>query len=153
MTQRLDFDQSLKAAKAELVVLQEELGECLATQEQLEKRIVAVRVMIGGLSNALNQTFDEADELGLTDAVRQAFKTNSTPLEPTALRTRLQQLGFNTKKYGNFMASLHTIISRLAQSGEIKQQQIPGNKIGYVWAKPTPPPTPPPSITDLPRPR
>jgi hypothetical protein len=136
MTERLDFKQALKAAKTELVVVQEELGECLARQEELEKQLAALRLVISGFSSGLGEQFEEADEIGLTDAVRQAFSTHSTALEPTAVRTRLQQLGFNTKKYGNFMASVHTVINRLAQRGEIKQQQIqPGNKVGYIWQR------------------
>ena len=138
--ERLDFRQSLKAAKAELIALQQELGNCLAEQEELERKIAAVRQMIFGFSNALHEQFEEADELGLTDAVRQAFKTSKVPLEPTAVRTRLQELGFNISKYGNFMASIHTVIGRLVTSREIKQQNAqPGNKVAYVWAQPTEP--------------
>jgi chromosome segregation ATPase len=132
--ERLDFRQSLKAAKAELAALQQELGDCLGQQEELERKIAAVRQMIFGFSNALHEQFEEADELGLTDAVRQAFKTSKGPLEPTAVRTRLQELGFNISKYGNLMASIHTVISRLVHQQQLKQQQIqPGNKVGYVW--------------------
>ena len=132
--QRIDFRKSLTEAKDELRALQAELGDCLAQQEGLERKILAVRQMIVGFSNVLGEQFDEVDELGLTDAVRQAFKTQTAPLEPTAVRTRLQELGFNTNRYGNFMASVHTVIQRLLKSHEIKQQVIqPGNKVAYVW--------------------
>src|SRR5258706_5730468 len=132
--QRLDFKQSLNAAKAELRALQAEIGECLSRQEELEKKLAAIRQMINAFSNALGEQFEEADELGLTDAVRQAIKTHNGPLEPIAVRDRLQQLGFNTNKYGNFMASVHTVIARLLKQGEVKQQVIqPGNKAAYVW--------------------
>jgi hypothetical protein len=134
MNQRLDFAESLKAAKVELGELQAELGECLAQQEELEKKIAAVRQMIFGFSNALGETFEEADEIGLTEAVRQAFKTQTEPLEPIAVRTRLQQLGFNTKRFGNLMASIHTVINRLVGQGQIRPQNLqPGNKPAYVW--------------------
>jgi hypothetical protein len=34
------------------------------------------------------------------------------------------------------MASLHTVINRLAKGGEIKPQNIqPGNKPAYVWVQ------------------
>lgn len=134
--QRLDFAKALKDAKSELVIVQEELGDCIAQQEELEKRLAALRTVITGFSNALGEQFEEADEIGLTDAVRQAIKTYDKPLEPTDVRTRLQQLGFNTKKYGNFMASVHTVLNRLVKSGEIKTQVLPGNKAAYVWAAP-----------------
>jgi hypothetical protein len=134
MTQRLDFAESLKSAKAELAALQEELGECLAQQEGLEKKIVAIRQMIFGFSSALGQQFEEADELGFTDAMRQTFKTANGPLEPTDVRTRLENIGYNTKKFGNLMASIHTVISRLVRSKEIEPKTIqPGNKTAYVW--------------------
>jgi hypothetical protein len=132
--QRLDFKDSLKVAKAELFTLQEELGILLEQQEAVEKKIVAVRQMIVAFSNVTGELFEEADEMGMTEAIRQAFKANKGPLEPTAVRTRVQELGFDTKKYGNFMASVHTVINRLVQQGELKQQLVqPGNRNAYVW--------------------
>ena len=109
------------------------MGECLERQEELEIKIIAVRQMINGFANVAGEVFDEADELGLTDAIRQAIKTNMAPLEPTDIRTKLQQLGFKTAKYGNFMSSVHTVIGRLLKNGEIKQQNIPPNRPAYIW--------------------
>jgi hypothetical protein len=145
--QRLDFRKALKAAKDEFLVVQEELGDCLAKQEEFEKRLAALRQVINGFSGALGEQFEETDEIGMTDAVRQALKSYDKPLEPLDVRTRLQQLGFNTNKYGNFMASVHTVLSRLTKRGEVKQVVVqPGNKAAYVWVIPIPPP---PKPTDV----
>jgi hypothetical protein len=45
--------------------LQKDLGDCLKQQDQLEKKLTAVRQMIYGFSNALGEEFDEADSLGV----------------------------------------------------------------------------------------
>jgi len=85
-----DFRQSLENAKAELSALQQQLGEAIAVQEELEKKIVAMRQMIVALSNVLSEQVEEPNDIGMTDAVRHAIKTHNGPLEPTAVRNRRQ---------------------------------------------------------------
>jgi cysteinyl-tRNA synthetase len=131
---RMDYKQSLENAKIELAALQKELGECLRSQEELEKKIVAIRQMIVAFSNALGQDFDEGDALGLTDALRQAFKTSNMRLAATDVRLRLESLGYDITRYGNMMAAIHTVISRLVDQGQIRQNGTNNsNKPVYEW--------------------
>jgi hypothetical protein len=130
---RIDFKETLKNAKAELAELQHEMGLCLQRQEELEKKIAAIRQMIMGFSAALGEQFVEEDSLGLTDAIRQAFKTHEAPLTPTDVRGRLEALGYDTSKYGNMMASVHTIINRLVTQGQIRQNGTIAGKPAYQW--------------------
>jgi hypothetical protein len=129
----MNFKESLDNAKAELVELQQELGYCLKNQEGLEKKIAAVRQMIAGFSDALGEKFVEEDSLGLTDAIRQAFKTSDASLTPTDLRGRLESLGYDTSKYGNLMASVHTVINRLLHQEQIQPNGTIGGKPAYQW--------------------
>ena len=59
--------------------------------------------------------------MGLTDAIRQAFKTApNVQMGATGVRSRLKQIGFDITVYGNLLASIHTVLGRLEKSGEIK---------------------------------
>lgn len=142
MAPRIDFEQTLRAAKDELAALQMEMGQCLSRQEGLDKKIAAVRAMIIGFSSALGKEFDEADSLGLTEAVTKAFATSSNRLVATDVKDRMKDLGFDVNKYGNMMAAIHTVIGRLANQGKIKQNGNINGKPAYEWMGLTPPPQP-----------
>jgi len=84
----------------------------------------------------LDEEFVEEDAIGFTDAVREAFKSvgETSTLTPTEVKGRLEMMGYDTAKYGNVMASVHTIINRLVQKGEIKQAgNRADNKPCYQW--------------------
>jgi hypothetical protein len=135
------YQELLEKAKVDYGALQAKLGACIKEQAQLEKRIADVKQTIVALSKMLGEEFVEEDALGLTDAIRMAFKTHpDQALTPTGLKERLEQLGFDTGKYGNVMASVHSIINRLATRGEIKQTGTIGgaDKPAYIWAGMTP---------------
>ena len=127
-----EFRPTLEKAKEELVASQKRLGEALACQEVEEKNIARLREFIVTMSRLLGEEFVEEDTLGLTDAIRQAFKTSTAPLQPTEVRDRLRTLGYDLSKYGNMMASIHAVISRLATRKEIELYTVAG-KPAYQW--------------------
>lgn len=134
-----DYKQVLERAKTDLLKEQEALGECFKEQEAHEKKITGLRATIAALSRMLDEEFIEEDAMGLTDAIREAFKfahnTNSNLL-PTEVKGRLELLGYDVSKYGNLMASIHTIIGRLVSQREIKQAGTRADgKACYEWAK------------------
>jgi chromosome segregation ATPase len=134
--ERIDYKKNLASAKVEFASLQKELGEALKRQEELEKKLTAIRQMIYSFSDVVGESFDEVEELGLTDAVRQAFRTSATRLTPPQVKARMWELGFDVTKYGNAMAAIHTVIGRLVSNGEITQNGTDGaNKPAYQWAK------------------
>src|SRR5271165_3068681 len=130
--ENLEFRPVLEKAKTELIASQKRLGEHLAGQEAEEKNIVRLREFIVTMSKLLGEEFVEEDTLGLTDAVRQAFKTHTTALQPTEVRDKLQQLGYDLTKYGNMMASIHTVLNRLLAKQEIVRCDV-GGKAGFQW--------------------
>jgi hypothetical protein len=82
----------------------------------------------------LGEEYVPEDAMGLTDAIRQAFKGSPTALAPPEIRERLQQLGLDITKYGNVLNSVHTVIGRLLGKGEIREagQRANGQKV-YLW--------------------
>lgn len=131
-----DYMAVLGRAKTDLLQEQEALGRCLKEQEAHEKRIAGLRATIAALSRMLDEEFVEEDAMGLTDAIREAFRSigQSGTMIPTEVRGRLEMLGYDVSKYGNVMASVHTIINRLASKGEIRQIGTRSdNKPSYQW--------------------
>jgi hypothetical protein len=118
-----DYEAVLEKAKDDLLKEQQALGVSLKQQEAREKKIAGLRATIAALSRMLDKEFIEEDALGFTDAIREAFKSvgQGSSLTPTEVKGRLEMLGYDTTKYGNVMASVHTVITRLAQRGEIRQ--------------------------------
>jgi hypothetical protein len=132
-----DYKAILEKAKSDLLQTQNELGDTYKQQETLEKKITALRATIAALARMLDEEFVEEDAMGLTDAIREAFRAAgpSGNLTPTEVKGKLEMMGYNTAKYGNVMASVHTIINRLVNKGEIKQAGTrPDNKPCYAIA-------------------
>src|ERR1035438_2789625 len=83
------YEDMLEKAKTDYVASQQTLGAYAHEIELLEERISGLRETIVALSRMLRmEPFEEADTLGLTDAIRQAYKTHRGPLVPTDIRKR-----------------------------------------------------------------
>jgi hypothetical protein len=93
-----------------------------------------LRETIAALYRITGQEFAENDELGITDAIRLAFKT-APGQKMTALdvRGRLEQLGFDLSGYRNVLASIHTVLKRLEEKREISRIDTVGGKAAYAW--------------------
>jgi hypothetical protein len=126
------YKETLERAKEDLLKSQKELGECLEKQEALEKQITELRRIIVPISRMLGEEFVEEDAMGLTDAIRQAFKSDGR-LTPMDVKGALKQIGYDLSQYGNFMASVHAVINRLAARGEIRQTGTIDGKPAYEW--------------------
>jgi len=118
------YEIALRDAKKELTEAVAELGEAQSRAQELEQRIGDLRQSISVLAKLCGQEdLDLETSLGLTDAIRLAFsaigqQNNVTPQE---MRLHLESRGFNTRRYGNLLASIHTVFSRLEKKGEIRQ--------------------------------
>lgn len=132
-----DYKKILDQAKQDLLAAQQELGECLSKQEQIEKKITGLRQTISALSRMLDEDFVEEDAMGLTDAIREIFSTRLGDLIPTEVRDALKESGYDITKYGNVMASVHSVINRLATRGEIVEVGTRADgKAAYKWKGP-----------------
>jgi|SRR5579863_6024135 len=128
------YKAALKQAKKELDAAVEELGDLVKKQEDAERRIVELRQTVAALSRLCGEPYEEADALGLTDAVRLALKTVAVEIYPNGIRARMESMGFNTSSYGNIMASIHTILKRLKEQGQAEEVRMPGSdKPAYRW--------------------
>ncbi len=74
-----------------------------------------------------------ADPPGFTDSVRKVLRENpANAVTATAVRDMLAEAGFNLSAYSNPLASIHTILKRLAERGELTTS-IKNEQIYYRW--------------------
>jgi hypothetical protein len=83
----------------------------------------------------------EMDLGGLTNACRTAFRAaGNRGLMPTEVRGALERLRFPTQTHKNILASIHTVIRRLEEAGEIRKaihdKHAGEDKSVYQWAGP-----------------
>lgn len=135
------YKNALEAARKELAKLEDERGK-------IDKRISELQHGIVGLS-ALAPDHPDAEkpqsmmdvltgvgvDTGLTDATRMITSSFGFPMTPKQVRDALSHLGYDLSGYSNILASLHTIMKRLARSGElINIVDDKGNELGaYAW--------------------
>jgi hypothetical protein len=128
------YEIALYDAKKELTEAVAELGEAQARAQELEQRIVDLRQTVSVLSRLCGEEdMDVEESLGLTDAIRSAFVSvgKDASLTPQEMRLRLEAQGFNTRRYGNLLASIHTVIKRLEIKQEISCIGTKGDKPAY----------------------
>lgn len=120
--------------KREIVARKLELEQCLQKQEELQTRIIHLQEISAAIVRLIGEVYVPEEVRGLTDAIRQAFKT-APHLEMNAIlvRARLHQMGFDLARYGNVLAAIHTVLKRLHQRGELMTTGIIGNSEGYLW--------------------
>jgi hypothetical protein len=133
--------------RAELGRERKALAELLREREELATKIAKQRTRVAALA-ALCEASEEIDDMtemdlgGLTNACRTAFRAaGNRGLMPTEVRGALERLRFPTNTHKNILASIHTVIRRLEQAGEIRKaihdKHDGGDKSMYHWAGPT----------------
>jgi hypothetical protein len=128
------YRATLESAKQDLLSARQEREQAMKKQEELEQRIIELRRTVAALSAVCGESFDEDDEFGLTDSIRMALKTHGGALNAKQVEARLVQLGYKTKS-PNLLASVHTVLKRLAIKGEVDDSSVMENKPAYRWNK------------------
>lgn len=75
---------------------------------------------------------------GFTDSVRGVLRNNpGYSANATGVRDMLIRSGYNLSAYTNPMASIHTILKRLAERGEV-DTSVSGGELYYRWKQDVP---------------
>ena len=119
-----------------------ELAELLTQQEQLEKRIVIVRQLIQSLATLCEsegievQASAEATDLlrnsAFADEIRVLLKSQYPGwMRPAQVRDHLVRLGHDLSKYQNAQSTVHMVLRRMADSGDVQETTLPtdGKKV------------------------
>jgi chromosome segregation ATPase len=133
------YKQSLEEAKKELAATIAELGETEAKVQELGDRLTDLRQTVAVLSKLCGvENVEVEDSLGLTDAIRKIYEEGrGQNFNAHDIRLQLEARGFQTRRYGNLLASIYTVISRLEKKKEIRPVGTRGDgKPTYQWVPP-----------------
>jgi hypothetical protein len=97
-----------------------EYEKLTADRARLDSRISQLQHSIAALTKLCG--FEPTVPLGLTDACRLVMRNSPAPLTPTELRDRLLSIGVDLTKYSNPLASIHTVLRRMRESGEVVER-------------------------------
>src|SRR6266567_673985 len=122
------YKEALKQAKKDLSSRSQALAVAQEQAAEAERDIVELRQTIAALAKLCGEPeFVEEDALGLTDAIRMAFKTHAPSmyglgngLSAHDVRTKLESMGYAGRWGDNLLASVHTVIKRLHEKGEVE---------------------------------
>jgi len=124
----------------------EQLGDLLRQREELETKIAKQLTRVAALSSLSDEgrvgKMMETELGGLTNACRVAFRAaGDKGLIPTEVRSALERLQFPTRSHKNILSSIHTVIRRLLEAGEIRKAihdiHDGRDESVYQWALPS----------------
>jgi hypothetical protein len=128
-----------KTYKADFKEAINDLCHMTEERERLETKIAKQKKRVAALHELMQIEESSAAILGLvegiSDACRVVLRAAEKPLHPTEIRDRIQALGFPSQS--NLLASVHTTVRRMKESGEVAENMLPldsgGTGAFYVW--------------------
>jgi hypothetical protein len=114
--------------------LAEERDQIEVRRNELDIEITNLKVILSKLHLLLGQPekFEDLSTLGFTDAIRNVLETCSgAEISAVQVRDMLASRGFDLSQYGNPMASIYKILTRLKESKEI-DSETRGNNVFYM---------------------
>lgn len=125
----------------------DELEKLLAQQEQVEERILALRKTLNVLATLCQQeglntseldqkfaTLEKAIRSSLTDDIFGIVSAARVPLTTADVRQELNKLGGSLAEHSNPLATISSILSRLAENGRLHETVKDGKK---AWERMT----------------
>jgi hypothetical protein len=112
------YKAALDKAQADWDALTLKEQEIAVRKAQLKDTIIAL--------SALCSELPDINALSLSDAIRLMISSTSGGVSRVGIRDRLEELGYDLKKFKNPMASIHTAVDRMVESGEFNK--MPDNE-------------------------
>jgi len=143
MTNSTEYQKAYDSAK-------QELADLLAKQQETERRIVLLRQSLqtlAGLCESEGVEFSPSTEASylleqstLADEIRTVLKAASPEfLRPRHIKFALERLGHDLTEYQNPQATIHMVLKRMAESGEVQEKALPHDgKKTYRFTGPNP---------------
>jgi hypothetical protein len=124
-----DYRRALDAAVREYEKL-------LADHSALEGRLAQLKHSIAALTKLCG--YEPTVPMGLTDACRLVLRNATEPLTALEVRDRLTAIGVALDRHSNPLASIHTVLKRLHEAGELveRDRDDPSARTAYVFALP-----------------
>ena len=135
----------IKRCRKTIVFYSLALRKLLDERDQLNRKIEHTAELISANANFLPEE-ESAAQLqklaemvagppGFNDSVRNVLRNvPSQALSAKKVRDLLRSAGFDLSSYTNPLASIHTILKRLAERGEVEVSESNG-EVQYRWSK------------------
>lgn len=113
-----------------------ERDERQADLEVLNQEIVQLEQLLGGIVQFVSDapaekphailTATDLESFGLADACREVLKDADNNMTARAIRDSLELSGYKLKQHANALASIHGVLKRMFESGELEQLEAGG---------------------------
>jgi hypothetical protein len=103
----------------------------LQQKAELDARLAQVAESVGTLTRLCGYTPTVA--YGLTEACKTSLRCAAAPMTPLEVRDRLHSTGFDIQRYSNPLAAIHTVLRRLAESGEVRRRVTRPKGVTYEF--------------------
>lgn len=110
--------------------LEEDMDEVDDARAKLRRTITALAILCG--------ESPYFDPLGITDSCMEVMANETQEVSTTDVLKRLDEMGFDLSSQKNPAASVHTVLSRLAEKGKINKVED-ANTITWLGPKFSPP--------------
>jgi hypothetical protein len=125
----VDYMAWFQNAKAELAKIKRETLALQAQIEEHDKQAAALTQTMKALAPLVGEqpppdvqiaTDSDTPSGGMTDCVRAILKKAVEPVTASEIRESLEAIGFDMNSYSNPLATIHTVLRRLTESGEVE---------------------------------
>jgi exonuclease VII small subunit len=107
--------------KRAIVIAKQTRDELLKARKRIEYEVTRQNKAIAAFSALLGE--EAESDLGITDVTLLIIRTAKAPLTALEIRDELRKNGWPIDEYSNAMASLHQVLKRLEDRGEIVSLQ------------------------------
>jgi hypothetical protein len=140
-----DYKKLLNTEATELRALLEQRRNLKSELDKVNTQVSRLREGVMGLAALAGVNLKETSpelftndivvNLGLTDAIRKVLGEGDFPSTPTDVRDGLLELGFPIHKHKNPLASIHSVLKRLIDAGQVvPATEIETQKTVYMLA-------------------
>ena len=127
------YKKALRQAEADLKAQKEILSRAQKTVQNAERTIMDLRQTIASLRRLCGEPeLIEEDALGLTDAIRQVFRTAGRSLSAQDVREQMEATG-HRDRWANLLAGILVVIPRLARRGELRRSGSVNGRDVFDW--------------------
>jgi len=129
--------ERLAALRAERDILDAKLEELTLEIVRFEKAVSTLAPLTsdGSRLAVAVPTVDGIADLGLADACREILKQDPQYRTARGVRDSLIASGYDIQQHTNPLASVHSVLKRLAEKGDIEELTAEG-KTRYRWKQP-----------------
>lgn len=130
MAEIATYRTALKEARADFQNSTERLQRAQNEALEMTQKIAKLRRTITALAAMCSET-PWGDPLGITDSCLEVMETARYEMSTTDVVRRLEEMGFELGSQKNIAASVHSVLSRLAEKEKIEKVVSHDNRVSW----------------------